>query len=171
MISRWFESESEVAQSCLTLCDPMDCSLLGSSLHGILQARTLEWVPFPSPGDLPDPGIEPGSPAFQADALTSELPGKPWWFESPITNLLNAYSLVWLRLLCPTPFTFSVWQAPWKIWKFHSGSLVRFLSTQTKQLELYQKSLWFFLEKQDWGQNSSKGCCTVVTKSTTTTKT
>ena len=37
------ESESEVAQSCLTLCDPMDCSLPGSSLHGILQARALEW--------------------------------------------------------------------------------------------------------------------------------
>ena len=38
------ESESEVAQSCPTLCDPMDCSLPGSSLHGILQARVLEWV-------------------------------------------------------------------------------------------------------------------------------
>ena len=34
-------------------------------------------LPFPSPGDLPDPGIEPGSPAFQADALTPEPPGKP----------------------------------------------------------------------------------------------
>ena len=34
-------------------------------------------LPFPSPGDLPDPGIEPGSPALEADALTSELPGKP----------------------------------------------------------------------------------------------
>ena len=34
-------------------------------------------LPFPSPGDLPDPGIEPRSPAFQADALTSEPPGKP----------------------------------------------------------------------------------------------
>ena len=33
--------------------------------------------PFPSPGDLPDPGIEPRSPALQADALTSEPPGKP----------------------------------------------------------------------------------------------
>ena len=55
--------ESEVAQLCLTLCDPMDCSLLGSSLHGILQARVLEWrLPFPSPGDLPDPGIKPGLP-------------------------------------------------------------------------------------------------------------
>ena len=38
------ESESEVAQSCPTLCDPMDCSLPGSSVHGILQARILEWV-------------------------------------------------------------------------------------------------------------------------------
>ena len=38
------ESESEVAQSCPTVCDPMDCSLPGSSLHGILQARVLEWV-------------------------------------------------------------------------------------------------------------------------------
>ena len=38
------EKWSEVAQSCLTLCDPMDCSLLGSSVHGIFQARILEWV-------------------------------------------------------------------------------------------------------------------------------
>ena len=38
------ESESEVAQSCPTLCDPMDCSLSGSSIHGIFQARVLEWI-------------------------------------------------------------------------------------------------------------------------------
>ena len=37
------KSESEVAQLCLTLCDPMDCSLPGSSVHGIFQARGLEW--------------------------------------------------------------------------------------------------------------------------------
>ena len=37
------ESESEVAHSCPALCDPMDCSLPGSSIHGILQARVLEW--------------------------------------------------------------------------------------------------------------------------------
>ena len=40
---------SEVAQSCLILCDPMDCSPPGSYLHGILQARILEWAAFPSP--------------------------------------------------------------------------------------------------------------------------
>jgi len=39
-----FESESEVAQSCLTLSDPMDCSLTGSSVHGIFLARVLEWA-------------------------------------------------------------------------------------------------------------------------------
>ena len=54
----------------------MDCSLPGSSVLGILQARILEWVPFPAPGALPDPGIESGSPALQADSLPSEPPGK-----------------------------------------------------------------------------------------------
>ena len=47
-------------------------SLSGSSAHGTLQARILEWLPFPSPGDLPHPGIEPGSPALQVDSLPSE---------------------------------------------------------------------------------------------------
>ena len=59
------------------LCDPMDSSSPGSSVHGILQTRILEWVAIPSPGDLPDPGIEPRSPALQADSLPSEPPGKP----------------------------------------------------------------------------------------------
>ena len=55
-----------VAQSCPTLCDPMDCSPPGSSVHDIFQARILEWVAI-SPGDLPNSGIEPGFPALQAD--------------------------------------------------------------------------------------------------------
>ena len=50
----------------------MGCSLPGSFVHGILQARILEWVAFPPPGDLPHPGIEPGSPALQADILPSD---------------------------------------------------------------------------------------------------
>ena len=48
-------------QSCLTLCNPMDCSLPGPSVHGILQARILEWVSMPFSGDLPNPGNEPMS--------------------------------------------------------------------------------------------------------------
>ena len=70
------ETESEVAQSCPTLCNPMDCSLPGSSVHGFSRQEYWSGLPFPSPGDLPDPRIEPRSPALQADALTSELPGK-----------------------------------------------------------------------------------------------
>ena len=62
-----------VAQSCPTLCEPMDHSPPGSSVHEIFQARILEWLPFPSPGDLPNPGIEPGSLALQADSLPTEL--------------------------------------------------------------------------------------------------
>ena len=46
-----------VAQACLTLCNHMDCSLPVSYVHGLFQARMLEWVL--TPGDLPDPGIDP----------------------------------------------------------------------------------------------------------------
>ena len=128
---------AKLLQLCPALCDFMNHSLLGSSVHGILQARILEWVamlfsrgsfwprdptcvpyisciggglvtkscptlatpwtvacqaslsmgssrqeywsgfPFPSTGDLPEPGTEPGSPVLQADSLPSEPPGKP----------------------------------------------------------------------------------------------
>ena len=53
------------------------CRLPGSSVHGTLQARILEWVPFSSPGDVPNPETEFASPALQADSLLSEPPGKP----------------------------------------------------------------------------------------------
>ena len=62
----------KVIQSCLTLCDPMD-----HIVYGILQARILEWLTFPSPGDLPNPGIEPRSPALQVDSLPAEPQEKP----------------------------------------------------------------------------------------------
>ena len=62
----------KVTQSCPTLFNSMDCIV-----HGLLQARILEWVPFPSPGDLLNPGIEPRSPALQAVSLPAEPPGKP----------------------------------------------------------------------------------------------
>ena len=107
---------------------PVDCSLPGSSLHGILQARILEWVAFPffrgssqardwtqvshvagtffteppgkpkeywnglpnlSPADLPNPGIELGSPALQADSLPAELSGKPQLTSIELVMLSN----------------------------------------------------------------------------------
>ena len=48
-----------VAQSCLTLCNPTGYSPPGSSVHGIFQAKILEWLPLPTPGHLSNPGIEP----------------------------------------------------------------------------------------------------------------
>ena len=65
------KGRSTRAQSCVTLWGPMDCSLPGSSVHGILQARILEWVPFPIPGNLSDSGIEPTS--LVVPALASQL--------------------------------------------------------------------------------------------------
>ena len=65
-----------VIQLCLTLCNSMDNNQPNSSVHGIFKARILEWVAFPFPGDLPDPGIQPQSPALQADSASSEPPGK-----------------------------------------------------------------------------------------------
>ena len=56
----------KVAQSCLTLCDPIDYTV-----HGILPGQNTERLPFPSPGDLPNPGNKARSPALQADYLLS----------------------------------------------------------------------------------------------------
>ena len=54
--------------------DPMDYSLPGSSVHGISQARILEWVAISSPGDLPNLGVEPVSPALAGEFFTTEPP-------------------------------------------------------------------------------------------------
>ena len=66
-------SESVSAQSCPALCDPMNCSSPGFSVHGKI-SRQEHWsgLPFPSPGYLPSPGIESGAPALQADSLPAE---------------------------------------------------------------------------------------------------
>ena len=113
-----------VVQSCLSLCDNMDCSLPSSSVrgdspgkntgvgcHALLQRivptqglnpgllhcrwilyqlshqgsrRVLRWVAYPFSGDLPNPGIEPGSPALQEDSLPAELPGKSFSSNSSV---------------------------------------------------------------------------------------
>ena len=62
----------KVAQWCPPHCDPMDYTV-----HGILQARILEWVAFPFSRGSSQPGIEPRSPALQADSLPAKPQGKP----------------------------------------------------------------------------------------------
>ena len=70
-------AHAPATQSCLTLCDSMNCHPPGSFVHEISQARTLEWVAISFSRGLPNPWIEPKSPVLQAEALLPELLGKP----------------------------------------------------------------------------------------------
>ena len=95
-----------VAQSYLTLCNPMDCSPPGSRLQapgsmGILQARILEGLPCPSPGDLPNPGTEPRPPTLQVDSIPSKPPGKPIIVYSNLMIFLVVTSSFSFIYLCP----------------------------------------------------------------------
>ena len=79
-----------IAQSYPTLCDPIDCSPVACEAPlsmGFSRQEYCSGLPFPSPGDLSDPGIEPRSPALQTDSLSSELAGKPTKFLLTINNL------------------------------------------------------------------------------------
>ena len=75
-----------LAQSCLTLCDPMDCGPPGSSVHGILQARIPEWVAIPFSRRSSQPRIEPRFPTLQLDSLPAEPPGKLEWVAYPFSR-------------------------------------------------------------------------------------
>ena len=104
-----------VAQSCPTICSPMDCSLPGYVKFLPMKFSRQEYwsgLSFPSPEDLPDLGIEPGSPALQADALLSELLEKPFlaisfanFFEFSAIVFSNVFS----TFLCLSPlFLFGI---------------------------------------------------------------
>ena len=75
-----------LAKSHPTLCDPMVCSLPGSSVHGILQT-ILEWAPCPPPGDLPDPGIEPASPALAGGFFITRA---TWEAQNTLVRILES---------------------------------------------------------------------------------
>ena len=81
-------------------CDPMDYSPPGSSVHGIFQARVLEWVAIFSSRDLPNPGIKPGSPALQADP-------------SPLSHQgsLDMYTLLYLKWITNKDLLYSTWNS------------------------------------------------------------
>ena len=85
----------KVTQLCLTLCDPMDYRLPGFSVHGIFQEH---WsgLPFPSPGDLPDPGIECRSSTLQVDPFLAEPPGS---FPGNGEMLVKRYRLLVIKQL------------------------------------------------------------------------
>ena len=85
-------------QLCLTLCGPMECSLPGSSVHGIFQARILGWIAIPYSGDLPNPGTEPMSPSSPALAgrfFTTSTTWEPFVPEAGHKILMWRGALLW----------------------------------------------------------------------------
>ena len=115
------------AQSCPALCDPMDYSLPGSSVHGILQVRILEWLPLPSPGDL----LTQGSNSsllhllhWQTGALPAEPTGNPVIWDKiqtpllqngiPLSVLLKSYYFHQLQSQTQISNTFKIHQSTYQ---------------------------------------------------------
>ena len=82
-----FKVKVLIAQSYPTLCEPVDYSHQASLSVGLSRQQYWSGLPFPPPGDLPDPGIEPGSPTLQADSLPSEPAGKQYTYFTYIYNM------------------------------------------------------------------------------------
>ena len=96
-----YSVRSACTQSCPTLCNPMDHSLPGSSVHGIFQAKILEWVAISFSGDLPNPGTEPTSlesPALAGGFFTTAPAGKPPGKPPGLWSTYHQTSLFFTRL-------------------------------------------------------------------------
>ena len=99
---------AKLLQSCLTLCDPVDRHIAHQAPLSMGFHRKEDWsgLPFPSPRDLPNPGIKPVSPALQADSLPSEPPGKLFecLFHERVLVFVKCFSasievMIWFYLL------------------------------------------------------------------------
>ena len=114
----YFTGGDLVTKSCLTLATPWTVSCQDPLTMGFFQTRILEWVEFPSPGNLPDPIIEPGSAALQVGFffLPTELPQNslilqgdssfflPFWPHHTVYGIL----VLWVRIK-PVPLEVEVW--------------------------------------------------------------
>ena len=129
---------SHLLQLCLTVCNPVECRLPSSSLYGILQARTLEWIAGAPPGDLPNPGTEPESPAsppLQADSLPLSHWGNPKILRS-ILNLKDHISHVGFCALTILPNYFSRFEGENNTANLvFAGSFAPLNSDQCKEIE------------------------------------
>ena len=123
------------AQSCLILCDPMDCRWPGSSIHGILQASRQEYwsvLPLPSPGNLPDPGIEPVSPTLQADSLPPEYQPQTvineciWLCSNKtlFTKIRQVTFTLWAIVCPPQSVSYLVFLVGIRIWSSIHGYMI-----------------------------------------------
>ena len=100
-----------VAQSCPTLCDPMDCGPPGSS-HGILQARVLEWAAMPSSRGSSLSKVEPTSLALQVDSLPlSHLRSSPKYIYMYISRQVHTYTWIYMCI-------YKTCEPFWLIWKY-----------------------------------------------------
>ena len=95
-----------ITQSCPTVCNSTDCSPPGSSVHGILQARILKWIAMPTQGDLPDPGVEPGSLPFLhegIDSLSLVTHGSPAFPSVQFSSVAQSFPTLCDPMNCSTP--------------------------------------------------------------------
>ena len=106
--SATYQNSCLVGNLCVTVCNPMDCSPPGSSVHGIFQARIVEWVAFPSSGDLPDAGINPTSSELAGRFFTMNHQGRPYF--------LVYYTIEWRRKWQPTPVFLPGESLGWGAW-------------------------------------------------------
>ena len=115
-----------VAKSCLTLCDPMDCSPPGPM--GFSRPEYWSGLPFPSPGDLPKPGIEPMSPAWQEDSLSLNYLGSPLLLSAAAAKSLQSCPTLCDPMDCSLPGSsvHGIFQARVLEWGAIAFSLVTF---------------------------------------------
>ena len=105
-VSEWVQ----VAQSCLTLCNPMDCSHQAPLSMEFSRQEYWSGLLFPSLGDLPHPGIKPRSPPLQADSLPSEPPGKYLRISTSLKETeVHIWPSQWHRHLTTWNIVFSLW--------------------------------------------------------------
>ena len=99
------KSESEVTQSCPIFCNPWTVACQAPPSMGFSKQEYWNGLPFPSPGDLPDQGIEPKSPIFWEDSLSAEPQGKPIYTYTYILTYFFSWwwlSSVWLFVIPQT---------------------------------------------------------------------
>ena len=132
------EDGVKVTQLCLTLCDHMDYSLLGFSVHGIFQEYWSR-LPFPSPGDLPDPGIECWSSTLQVDSFLGKPPGS---FPGNGEMLVKGYRLLVIRQISCGDLMFRM--------GFPGGSVVKNLPAkqETQKMQVWSLGQEDLMEKE-----------------------
>ena len=132
----------------------MNCRLPVSSVHGISPAKILEWVPFPSPGDLPNPETEPSSPTLVGRFFTTEPPGKP--------------NLVYINSIKPTKKNFSTkFKSLMKGLIAANNLYLKLLQTPSK--DITGKWQTNYLSRKNLQQSTSKFNSTVLLKELHTT--